>query len=304
MINDQPISLHLKMKGAYKFVIDRADGTKEETPWIDNLILNTGLNQLGNSESFVGVTDRLQVGTGTIPPDVLQTRLQVFLASTQFQGVFSSVNKGAPFFETESTFGYTFAQGAVVGNITEVGVCPGAGNNTDLFSRTLIVDEQGVPTALPIVALDRLTVFYKITTFPTLEDGSGSFVINGVTYNYVSRASNVASFGTSGNFLTPYFFSRLAGVNTADETTNGLAAVTSQPSGIRASSNICVNDPYVQDSHQTKGVVTFNINTSNFPIKAMTCGFGGQTQFVVTPAIPKTNTNELKMKFVYSWGRG
>lgn len=312
MKKDESLDINTKMSGQYKLVVKHSDGTIDETHWMDNIILDTGLNKLGYNVTLVQTVllQHLQVGTGSAAPVAAQTRLQTYLASTSLTS-FSNLYKGAPLYESEQTYAYTFAQGAVVGNITEVGTCSTDGNTSDLFSRTLIVDAQGVPTAFTVVALDSLTVYYKLTLYPTITDSTGSFVINGITYNYTSRAASVQSIGSEQ--LKSYPFGYMRSVYTAVQASNMILKPLENTIEYREFFNIdyypdgfsISTDPYVNGSYQAKGTVTLGINKSNFLIGAIQVAFGNaHTQFLITPPIPKTNTNELKLKFSYSWGRG
>lgn len=298
MIDIIPVDINAKLSGMYKFSIERPDGTVRESGWIKNLILNAGLDQLGNYVSNVNTLQVLSVGTGTIPTDPAQISLQSLLAIANITNN-STVNKGAPLYQTEITGTYAFAQGAVVGNITEVGVGP---DSINLFSRSLITDEKGVPTALTVVALDKLTVYYKLSIYPTLTDSTGSFIINNVTYNYVSRVCNVGSLSYQG--LDPFYFSRLQYAQLFDETCPGLSTVEAQPTGYVVTSSTVTNDVYSPGTYATKGTVSFSPDQGVVSIKAIVCVFAAMTQFIVTPSIPKKNTNQLTLRFTFSWGRG
>lgn len=300
---DQDLNITTSMSGMYKFSLERSDGTVEETDWMDNMILNSGLDQLGDHDNQATSLYYLQVGTGTIPVDATQTILQSYLAVATYAGAANLSNSGAPLYQTELIVTYTFPQGTVVGNITEVGVSQSRAAADPLFSRCLITDATGTPTALTVVALDQLTVYYKLTVRPNVTDSAGSFVINNTTYNYVSRPADVQGIIGSVSYLAGFYFSRLQSGSIYDQSYVALSSIDSQPNGAITNATTFSTDPYVVGSYQSKGTLVFDAASCNVPIKGVVSNFAARTQFLFTPAIPKTNTTELRLKFTFSWGR-
>ena len=74
------INAELKLAGQYKLVKTSADGSVEETPWSNNLILDAGLARLGADGQVV--FSSLQVGSGTLAVAAAQTRLNSWVGGT------------------------------------------------------------------------------------------------------------------------------------------------------------------------------------------------------------------------------
>lgn len=307
------MNLDVGLAGEYRLVINRPDGSQTDTGWFPNIILNQGLDRLGNSASGP-IIRYAHVGTGTSTPTAVQTGLDSFMAaadSSPTNYAESCVNEGAPSYAALHTWRYNFAQGAVVGNITEIGVGWGTTGNT-LFSRALILDGTGSPTTITLVAIDQLTVYYRLRVVPTLTDLTGTINISGTNYNYVVRMSNVGSFAT-----TQFLFNSHTNFSIADASgfiaypsTSVLGAVTSQPSGTTPTAGTTSNGSYTAGTYYRDITFNFSISQGN-----ASGGIGAvryimptsysviQFQMSFSPAIPKDNTKTFSMVMRYSWSR-
>ncbi len=303
------------LAGEYMIEVRGADGSiRHQTDWFDNLITNQGMDRLGG---IAAVFSRAMVGTGTVAPAYTQTTLQSSLATTTS---FSSTatNSGAPLYQTQHLFTFTFTQGAVVGNITEVGV---GWDATNVFSRALIVDGAQSPISITLTSIDQLTVYYRLTIRPVLTDTSGIVTISGVDYSYVGRLSQASSFFTnSGQFYSNLYdgnsFSQLAlGWTTNSVVVYGagstLGTITSNaPTGTAASTNASATYiPYAAGSYYRDTTFTLSSSTGNAAggIGAIRLYFGNTAyaafQYSFSPVIPKDNTKTLSMTFRFSWTR-
>lgn len=327
------VNVNLHMKGRYQLTVRRHGEIVQQTPWFDNLILNQGLDILGlggnNGSPERRPLQYCQVGTGTSTPNVSQLQLDSLLAGVGYtSSSFSSVSSGAPNYIRTHTIFYSFAQGAVVGNVSEVGVglTPTAGN---LFSRARVVDGGGNPTTIAITAIDQLTVTYALSIVPDVTQTNASVVISGVTYPYTATICDANNWGTLGSgsgpgnfYVTPEY--PFMGVVRVDNATNGAVYPAGStlsptiltdfsPSGVERGFN-CVaaqqNYTYVSGSF----TATFNIY-----IKASEGNASGgfQTMFIYVnmgsasnskmvfyftgAAIPKTNTTALNLVMTVSW---
>lgn len=325
------LNFESKLAGEYKFVVTKSDGTITESDWFDNLILDSGLNAFGFTNATSSIIGVCRVGTGTTTPISSQTILDAQIASanisTSYGTPVSIVNGGSSgSYKSLHTFTYAFAQGAVVGNISEVGIGWAASGAT-LFSRALILDSAGSPVSMSIVALDQLTIYYRIKITPPLTDNTGSITINGTVYNYTSRICSVASFASS-----TYLFNPVGGQGASASMNptgyNGgikmwgpgatLGIITSSgPSGSTSDTGFTSGattlsialGSYVAGTFYRDDVWTYNVNAGNFSggIQALVFGYAGDTikfQYLFDTPIPKTNTNVLKLTVRCSWGRG
>ena len=313
------MNLHTGLQGEYRLVINRPDGSQQDSGWFPNLILNQGLDRLGLGYPPVDSVIRYaHVGSGTSAPAATQTGLQTFVAAADnsyrasgYTGdaAESVSNAGAPTYAGLHTWKFTFAQGAVVGNITEIGVGWSNTGNT-LFSRALILDSGGSPTTITLVSIDQLTVYYRIRIIPTLTDATGTIDISGTTYSYTVRASNVTTFcsnNTSTFGGTGYFSNANDGF--AYPATSTLGTVTQTPSGNPYPTSSVTQGPYVNGTYYRDATFNFSTTAGNAPggIGALRFAFGpfndSQFQMSLSPAIPKDNTKTFSITMRHSWAR-
>ena len=309
------INFDIKLGGEYKLVITKPDGTKQETGWFSNLILNQGLDRIGTSSNQI--ISYAQVGTGNVAPAITQIGLNSFLAgSSQFTGV-PVTNSGAPTYISNHVWNFPFAQGAVVGNITEIGVgwAP-TGNN--LFSRALILDNLGSPTSITLVAIDQLTVYYRLKVVPPLTDVSSTVTIGGTPYNYTARVSSVGSFvfssytfwasqiGQAGSMVYPYT------AGTAGQTYGAgsvLGTITGTPTVQSGTGGSVTPGTYTPGTYTRDDTFNWSITQGNATggIQAIVFYFAPQGgvsfQYRFTTVIPKDNTKTLSITTRITWTR-
>jgi hypothetical protein len=298
------------LRGEYNIVVKHADGTETETGWFKNLILNSGLNLLGSSSDPIKFA---RVGTGNSTPVVTQTSLDAQIASTTspITQATSRVNSGSPLYETLFTNTFAFAQGAVVGNITEVGIGWATSGST-LFSRALILDNLGFPTTLTLVALDQLTVFYRLNLTPSVSDSTGSVTLNAIPYTYTCRAASIASFASNiGTFQTSGDGFSNAYVNIYTYPAGSvLGPVTGIPTGTGlfqqpTLSNITYSaGTFYRDSTWTWGPSLAN-HAGGLQSIQFVWGLNGYYTYQLrfdTP-VPKTNTTTLVLQMRFAWNR-
>ena len=306
--------------GFYKFEIRRNGRVRYDSGWFENLITNGGLDALGQS---VALANWCAVGTGnTIPTNAdvtLSLPLAVAVASGSSQGV---VTTGTRYGWQRRT--YAFAQGAVVGNIAEVGVGWTNSPATPLFSRSL------VSPATSIIALDQLTVTYETRMYlPTVDVTGGPIDIGGTNYNFTVRPINANSNGTAGYrtgqgwgvgllslpaspriWFNPSFgiYPCLAArapciLTPVDETFVWTSA------GVAATSDFSesgTNGAYVSSSFECNFSAKFSAVRANFVggIQGfLFSGLFGTYQCILSAPVNKGNTQELTMNWRQSWAR-
>ena len=306
---------HTKLSGQYRAVITRAGEVVKDSGWFDNLILNQGLDRIGQDDTLAVIT-HCHIGTGTVAPANTDTGLGTFVTATTIPGSTSRTNSGTPLYKTEITYTGTFAQGAVVGNMTEVGI-GWAVSGANLFSRSLIVDGGGTPTALTVTSIDQLTIYYKLTFIPVLTDSTGSVVLAGITYNYTARVAQVAnSFASGSTFTYPgYGLIGTYGNSTTcsfSNSTGVLGPVTGVPTNIVTDVpyKISTNAAYSAGNYYRDCAIALTTTEANVSggIGAMSVTFGKGAfnhfaQYQFTPPIPKDNTKTLSLTFRISWSR-
>lgn len=269
----------------------------------DNLITNRGLDLWGSNNGGA-VFPRIRVGTGTSVPAPSDTQLQTMIG-VEIGATAGTTSPGvAPNYENTTTFTGNWAIGQVVGNLTEVSI--GAVNSTNYaFSRALILDGAGVPTAFPIAADEQLRVTYVFKQWPPLVDQLTTQKIGSITYDVLVRAHNIAT--TSGGWAGYAQFSTPPQISTQQAFTgDAIASLTSSASPAGSLSNADSNTvtPYVTGSYESQGVTTAGPTTWNGNIRTIlnrraTMGF--QNQY--TPAIAKTNLQTLIIPSKVAWSR-
>jgi hypothetical protein len=276
----------------------------------ENLILDSGLNRLGNGSVIVGAC----VGTGTTAPANSQTALANLLRVTTTEQSWTELpgSTTAPYY-AEHQVVYRFAAGAAAGNLSEVGLGwgPNVGANTmgGLWCRALIKDSQGNPTTITVLSDEVLDIVYTLQLHPPTSDITGTFNLSGEAYQYTMRPSFVNN--RSANGWSPRSVT-VTGINSGWGTafTGGIGAVTSGPSG--AYTSIAVTpQTYVNDSKQAVCSVNAGLNATNLSggIRSIDLHMPGnswQAEFSRLSdgaAIPKNNTNVLTIPFWVSWDR-
>lgn len=305
----------VRIAGRYRIDVRRPD--RVDTYSFHNLITNSGLDSIGNSalanqpyvpSAAAGNFALCGVGTGNTAPaftDVGLTAPLAYQNLTAASGTLTSTHGG-----NIGTF--TFAQGAVVGNIAEVGV--GAENTThngftQMFSHALILDSNHNPTTIPVTSIDQLTVTYECDVYwPTADTVVHITDSNtGVQYTVTCRAAET----TSGNWWGNTGINAFSGSNnlwyTTYAYTGALGPITGDPT-------LPVSDPgfinysqgaYVSGSYSRTDTVVATPTQWN---DALTCfewtNALGAFQFGFTPTITKNNTQTLTLKRLISWARG
>ena len=274
--------------------------------WFPNLITNQGLNRLA-----VGATTLYcSVGSGNSTPVVTSTGLDNKIGSGVYRN--SSIARGA--LATAPYYGwarqtYSFPVNTVVGNLNEVGIGWVAGaDNTSLFSRSLIKDENGNPITLSIVADDLLTITYELRLYPTLTDTTGTIDTGLGTHTYISRAAKVTSGYWSGDFGE---YGAMGYSTTAKTYPTDIGDIFNQPSGTESGYLGYTENkaqPYTAGNYYRDVVLSFGVNSANHAagIRSLawlsTSGLGAcQIQF--DPPIPKTNLQRFDLTLRVSWGR-
>jgi hypothetical protein len=297
------VPMHLKtgIRGMYKIeAVNVTDGRRRVlADWFPNLITTNGGNLLGSGGNALTYCS---VGTGNTPPALTDVQLVSLVATTSTLNSFTRGNSGSSPYYGTTNVQFNFAAGTATGNLSEVGV-GSASNGTSLFSRALILDGGGNPTTITVLNTEALYVTYQLNQYVPLVDGSGSFVINGTTYNYTVRGANATSNAWA------YQTGDSAGLSSVTAYNGSIGTITGSPSGTSSGESSHVNNAYSTGSFQNTGVSTFGLTQGNLAggISALLANFGasfssrGQFQFGLTPAIAKDSSHNLTLNFTASW---
>ena len=296
------------MAGRYNVLLYRDGALHKDCGWSENLILDSGLNYLFSTTA--NLMGRAEVGTGTTVAAVTQTQLIASLGVGPPTGggaaAITAVNAGTPTFASKLTYSFTFTQGAIIGNITEVGVGPaGAGA---LFSRALIVDGGGTPISVAVASIDQVIVLYELTIVPIITDTTGTIVFNGVSTTYVARAYDLNNFGTNISSLV----NGIAGPRTrvlevysgvvaaSSATLSALTGAGMSPLAAAPYNTAATYVAYGVGSFSTTVQLVWNSTVANQNIGSVNINdstLGNKYQISFSPAIAKTNTQALTINF-------
>lgn len=295
------IKNNIGLEGLFRLQTFKKDSPEiiQDSGWFNNMILNSGLNQMLSSST--ATTTYSCVGTGSNPVTPEQTSLQTFLANsgTSISNYTSGVVGTSPFYSFYRLI-YTYDVGIAAGNLTEVGI---RGTTTgNLFSRALIRDNLGNPTTFTVLGDEILQVTYELRCYPNQTD----VVINnvesspGVTHTITIRPRNSTS-----NFSQHPYYPYTANVGVAQLATGLITGITSSPSGILSGTGSIVYLPYVQNSFKRGLSFTWSISSSNSNnINSCTISTDmGLFQIGFNPPLVKTSSDILRLDFELSWGR-
>lgn len=312
-----------RVAGFYRLHIAREDGTEEDTGWFPNLITDQGLDWIGGNgpkynTSFGGnyLNTHCGVGTSNTTPTTSDTHLNAPLAmyppaaGSNVEGGSITYASGSPPYWS-CIWTYSFAIGAVVGNVAEVGVGNTISTDTtpQLFSHALIL-ASGVPTTISVTSGDALTVTYEMRYYIDTTDNSYSMVISGVTYTGTYRRMQITSppviyfpvFGSYNNVPTGNTFSTAyQGFSLGPVTGNPTYSASIGNTSFTYSTVAYTSGTYFCTfiTNIPLGVANYSPGISGFSTQ---CNHG-QYQFSISPVIPKTSSYTLSINWNVSWAR-
>lgn len=312
------IAMHTRIAGQYSAQVIHADGSITEVPWFDNMILDSGLDDVGVLGTGIDLRYACHVGTGTAATVASQTTLGARISPTvapvaPYQSGGTNVNLGAPTYATETTYSFTFGLGGVVGNITEVGLgtnTTAGTNGTRLFCRSLFKDGSGNPIAITVTASDQLVVYHKLITTRTLTDSVGTVTISGTPYGFTTRALNIGSTSAT-KLLLPSDVLLSANGTTAYTGTVSLAAITASSGPTGTTNGSATGGSYgtytlgtfTRVSSITWGPTVANAAGGIKGVQLYNVSGYAIAQIVFDTPIMKTNLQQLTLNFQMSWGR-
>ncbi len=298
------MKLNAGVSGRYKLVtrkvhdLDNAVGELE----FDNLITDIGLERWATNK----IGAKCFIGSGNAPPTVNDTALGAQLAaSTTTQNLQNWKAYSAAERWTEATICYRFQPGVTLNSIAEVGV----GWDGGLWSRALVRDVNGNPTTIQLLSDEVLDVYYTLRIqFPA--DVTGSIVLDGVTYDWVLRPADLATWPESYGY---YFYYAFATGGVAKASTGSITQPNTAPDWAESSSTTTVA-AYVPGSRKRTMTFLFDLNDANVNIKSIIVQLGsgypptmswqlGFYQNGQSVGVPKVSSKRLTLTFDFAWGR-
>lgn len=279
----------------------------------NNIITDAGLVRMGEIERFARYC---QLGSGSTPELATDTKLVApypnGVGSDYFE-VTMGEDDGGKYAEGSKTF--DFPEGRVVGLVTEIGVgwSPTIGNA--LFSRALVRDSEGLPTAIQVQSSWAVRVHYYLRNYIPDKDVVSSFVLKEGLDISNTHSVTVRPAMTS---KPTYFWGWYAGINQnrlfkVEVSQRGLSPENTRPSLDSSQTGESINltipsngIPGVQSGNTSVLTVQVPAFTDIWQtgIKTMTAQLGGCCyQFEFNPPIKKEEGKTLNLKIEYTWGR-
>lgn len=305
---ESELNLKSKVQGQYTLVIRDAETgkIKRQLEPFNNLITDFALNLCGT----VGFSTTFgYVGTGTNPAAASDTNMGVFKVGSS-DTAFSTITATAPSWYYSWVVTVRYGAGVITGNITEVGIGRDPAPLNNLWSRALIVDGSGNPVTLTILPNEILDVIYTLRYYPPgVSDFTGSFALNGVTYNYNARLANAAStsIGPGNVARGPAIEAVFGGASSV------LGPVTGEPTGVLAAGGTTSTLAYTNGSYTANALTSFSLSQGNIADGGIQCFktsmaigssmFNSRHQFQLDQKIPKTNMNTMSFTMSQTFGR-
>lgn len=302
------ITLHAgKLSGRYKILVFKSDDCVYSSDWFDNLLTDTGMDQICNSPLGTGGVPYLFpyafVGTGNTTPAFTDTSLDQYLATSgqvENTGTLSYVSGTVPYWRYVRT--YTFTAGTVTGKLAEVGV--GYSSST-LFSRALIADAAGNVSPVTVLSDEGIQLIYELRSYINPDDVAGSVTIAGnipgieATYATVTRPAAMTT-AKAINIGVGYTHTNVALYSGAIQANNLVPLGSSTSLTTYAAPNVYTPGSFTctvpftfleTDGNYVGGVPAVRVSNSQ-------CDF----QIGFTPPIPKSTSYILSFNitFVYS----
>lgn len=129
------------------------------------MVLDRGVAGLLGDPSYSTANIRPVCGTGTTPVTPSDTGMASYLSAGQNESISNiTTRETSPAPKIRHMWRWRFNQGDVVGNVSEVGVALSSfpTSSTPLLSRALVVDVNGDPTTITVLADEYLEVEYEL----------------------------------------------------------------------------------------------------------------------------------------------
>lgn len=286
-----------RVKGHYRLEV-REVGTNnlKQVREFDNLITDHLLKLYSGQYSSTNIF--IVVGTGTTTPYPEATDMGNQIAYKQFKYSEVICNPTAPDYVSGRRLGARFNAGDINNTITEVGMT-NQGNNK-LCTWALITDDNGNLSPVTVGANEYLDVYYELYYYPDLTETTGSFVLDGTTYQYVAKPyaiTNHVLHGISGIYsvwAAIYDSSaKVEDITYAYDGTVGKQCSWSSPENTdprTVTYKLELNEGNFSDNLIGGARISTIGYSTNWSIST-------NTRFVFTPAIPKDNTCTLQFTF-------
>ncbi len=308
------IDLKIGMKGFFQAwsYNPRTKKRTALTDWIPNSMLENGMNQMADFSNWAGLGSKNQVGTVSVPaPNTNDTQLLGYIAGTaNIVEHTSGAQATAPFYGWDRTT-YQYPAGPPIANenLQEAGIGWEVNNSPPaLITRALFTDELGGFPVFTPLADEVLQVTYELRYYPPLVDVERTIILDGITYDTITRASAVTSWGQDiGQIM-----GQKSLFNSDWQAYDGnVGTIEQAPSGLSAP---CDNDDQFNLGYQNNsfyidmqcdcGTAGWNLTNGIRSIRLRTNAGDFQTQFNAQGTgftIPKDSSFTMQLVWRLSW---
>jgi hypothetical protein len=202
--------------------------------------------------------------------------LQSYLGATAsiFANVFTRNKDSSPYY-CRRTYTFRGNQGAIVGNVSEVGVAMSNTPNaaTPLFSRALVVDSNGNPTTVTVQADEYLDIVWEFTVYMTVNSGTFDQVIDGITTQFAYTTTPMGMDQTATNngwvWMGTTYAMRSLWPSVSSSSASGYEANVipdfgGTPSGSSGAFATSSADAYVNNSYERTYTIVMPLANGNF----------------------------------------
>ncbi len=270
-----------------------------------NLITDQGLDFMGGSSDHLA---RFCVGTGSTAPANGDTELEAQIAYVAS----SNVGETAGATSTPPYYAWIikvarFPEGSATGNLSEIGIGTTT-NPVAVFSRSLILDGDGDPTTVTVLADEALDVTYELRNYFDPDDVEFGISFSGETYDCTMRPIRVSQNihgsrlgnGVATGLYTP------SGRTYRSPAVLGLVTATDPTGTLDQNSSDRDWSAYGSGTHYRDLSVEWGLGgaaTSGISVVMIDAAYGGW-QIHFDPPIPKDATKVLNLVFRYGpWSR-
>lgn len=268
-----------------------------ESPWFDNLLLDSGLDLLGTTNDLGQCLAACQVGQGTLAPSISDTALDDYLTGTANRVQFIDVSDYTGPYYVGRRAKFHFPAGTFsTQRVTEIAIAQGPNQGDTLFARVL------VPHELTVLANEVLDIFYELRLYLDTGDVSYAQPIAGVDTTGLIRPARLTSVALpSDRFLST------EGLTVWD---GALGDKTFIPGGSHfAASNITLDaytpGTFYRDIRFALGTGEGNFSTGIAAVLTNSVNSEANPSFQMSfnPPIAKNAQRYLGLTLRYAWGR-
>lgn len=317
------------IRGRQNVQVLKNDKVIRESGFHKNLILDNFFNDLTSPSATntwgTSISNQhVVVGTGSTAPANSQTNLATYLAgkstADSTETTYLGITAGKAQYRYRRT--WTFAESAVIGNVSEVGTkaagSPGSLNTMALHTRALVLDVSNNPTSIPVGTGEQLRVIHEFIFEVSLTRFSQNMSVTtgGNTTNHLVEMewANVTAGATFVNLFMDNTVLRGGAGTSVLTPRSAFASLTFNASygspTVGASASIGHSKVLTQISGVMGGRLTCTLASTDGNVAGgmggMAVGAGGSSAplyLKFTPALPKTNLNKLVIGLDFTYAR-